>query len=361
MAAFELYGARRRHVLAHTFGYDARAILEYWKTEWLEKYWLGCSVERYLQIHSWADFEAWMDESPSHRDSDLGFFVRFSREAGLDRYGGGVGAYLAFGSLPSHTRYNRPTIAGRNAAITIRSGVYDGESYHDFEQAKLFEHVAHSWYGGNDARHPFDGVTEPLDAVADPSEKYSWSKAPRYGNMVVEAGPLARGIIAGRPGAQPHQEYDPLFKSLFDELGPSIMLRVWARMHEACKYYQRTVELLDALDLRESFYIKPKEIDGEGFGATEAIRGSLAHWVRIKGGKIESYQIVAPTTINVGARDAAGNLGPVEAALIGAPIADPTDPVEVGHCARSFDSCLVCTVHVHDAKTARELARFQVP
>ena len=47
-------------------------------------------------------------------------------------------------------------------------------------------------------------------------------------------------------------------------------------------------------------------------------------------------------------------------ALIGAPIADPRDPVEVGHVARSFDSCLVCTVHAHDGKTGKELARFRV-
>ena len=39
--------------------------------------------------------------------------------------------------------------------------------------------------------------------------------------------------------------------------------------------------------------------------------------------------------------------------------ADPADPVEVGHVARSYDSCLVCTVHAHDAKTGKELARFR--
>ena len=51
--------------------------------------------------------------------------------------------------------------------------------------------------------------------------------------------------------------------------------------------------------------------------------------------------------------------GPIEEALIGIPIEDPTNPVEVGHVARSFDSCLVCTVHAHDAKTGAELARFR--
>ncbi|MGO9997655.1 MAG: nickel-dependent hydrogenase large subunit, partial [Acetobacteraceae bacterium] len=63
---------------------------------------------------------------------------------------------------------------------------------------------------------------------------------------------------------------------------------------------------------------------------------------------------------STGSRDANSNLGPIEQALIGAPIADPRDPVEVGHVARSFDSCLVCTVHAHDGKTGKELARFRV-
>ncbi|MBU2718135.1 cytochrome-c3 hydrogenase, partial [Acidithiobacillus ferridurans] len=111
--------------------------------------------------------------------------------------------------------------------------------------------------------------------------------------------------------------------------------------------------------LNEPFYIKPRERDGQGWGATEAIRGALAHWIEVKGGKISNYQIIAPTTWNVGPHDAQGGRGPIEEALIGTPIANPADPVEVGHVARSFDSCLVCTVHAHDAKSGKELARFR--
>ena len=37
-------------------------------------------------------------------------------------------------------------------------------------------------------------------------------------------------------------------------------------------------------------------------------------------------------------------------------LANTRDPVEVGHVCRSYDSCLVCTVHAHDAKTGEELA-----
>jgi uptake hydrogenase large subunit len=69
--------------------------------------------------------------------------------------------------------------------------------------------------------------------------------------------------------------------------------------------------------------------------------------------------VIAATTWNVGPRDKDGIRGPIEQALIGTPIEDSSDPVEVGHVARSFDSCLVCTVHAHDAKTGEELARFR--
>ncbi len=50
----------------------------------------------------------------------------------------------------------------------------------------------------------------------------------------------------------------------------------------------------------------------------------------------------------------------MEQAFIGAEIADMGDPVEIGHVARSFDSCLVCTVHAYDGKTGKELAQYRV-
>jgi hydrogenase large subunit len=34
--------------------------------------------------------------------------------------------------------------------------------------------------------------------------------------------------------------------------------------------------------------------------------------------------------------------------------------VELGHVARSYDSCLVCTVHAYDAKSGKQLTKFQV-
>jgi hydrogenase large subunit len=69
---------------------------------------------------------------------------------------------------------------------------------------------------------------------------------------------------------------------------------------------------------------------------------------------------MAPTTYNVGPNDAEGNPGPIESALTGIDINNPEDPVEVGLVARSFDSCLVCTVHAHDEQSNKELSKFKL-
>ncbi|HET9979947.1 MAG TPA: nickel-dependent hydrogenase large subunit, partial [Ktedonobacterales bacterium] len=96
-----------------------------------------------------------------------------------------------------------------------------------------------------------------------------------------------------------------------------------------------------------------------GWGHHEAPRGSLAHWVHIKDGKIANYQAVVPSTWNAGPRDASGQRGAYEAALIGTPVADPEKPVEILRTVHSFDPCLACAVHVVDPK-GREYVNVRV-
>ncbi len=343
------------------------SILEFWKTEWLEKMWLGCSVDRWLENRTWADVEAWVEENGSQYNSDCGFFIRYCKDVGLDKYGKGVGNYLATGTYFDPQLYGRPTIEGRNAALINRSGIYAGGEYFAFEQERVREDVAHSFYEGDTARHPFEGETKPIDpAVGKKLDKYSWAKSPRYevpghGYVPLEVGPLARRVVAGAPGAGSHQDYDPLFSDTISTIGPSIMVRQMARMHEAAKYYRWAKEWLGQINLQESFYIKPVELEaGKGFGATEAARGALCDWIVLEDGKIANYQVITPTAWNIGPRDGEGVMGPMESALVGAPIVDPTDPVELGHVARSFDSCLVCTVHAYDGRSGNQLSEFVV-
>jgi uptake hydrogenase large subunit len=345
----------------------AIAILDFWQREWLEKQWLGCPVDRWLENKSWADVMAWADENDAQRNSDCGLFLRFGHRAGLDKLGAGCGAYLATGTYFQPELYEHPTIEGRNAALINRSGVYDGSTFHDFDHQNVREDTAHSYYRGDKFLHPWHGETDPIDPVEGHKQgKYSWAKSPRYevpgkGAVPLEAGPLARQVAAGRPDAAAHQDYDPLFLDAIRTVGPSTLVRVMARMHEAAKYVKLARRWLDALELHERYYTKPVEhAEGRGFGSTEAARGSLSDWIVISNGKIENYQVVTPTAWNIGPRDRLGTRGPMEQAFIGSRITDPTDPVEMGHVARSFDSCLVCTVHVFDGKSGRELSQFRV-
>ena len=344
----------------------AHAIMNQFRNDWLEPVWLGCSIERYLQIKSWDDLMAWVDENESQRNSDLGLFIRASLEFGLDTFGQGVGKYVAYGTYLHKDMYNNPTIEARNNALISAGGFHDGENYHALDHMQIAEHVEHTWFKDHAPAHPWE---EPIPTPVETSTiltetdftgKYSWSKSPRYMTHAAEAGPLSRVIMAANPANLEHQNRDPLFGDIMKEKGPSVFTRTLARMHEAPRIYEYINEWLGQIDLDSEFYIKPEERDGKGWGATEAARGALAHWIEIKNGVLENYQVVAPTPRNVGQNDGEGKPGQIEAALEGTEIEDAHDPVEVGMVARSFDSCLVCTVHAHDAKDEKELARFKL-
>ncbi len=343
----------------------AWSILEHFRTNWLEPVWLGCSLERYEEIKTYDDFMAWLDERPEHANSDLGLYWRMGTEIGLDKFGRGLGKYISWGYLPHEEKYNKPTIEGRNHSVHMPSGIYlgDADTHMHMDQALAREDVTHAWYDEQGGPvHPFDRTTNPVaQNKGDFGGKYSWSTAvlhSEYGHL--EAGPLARELVYGGQHMEDWQHRDGLVLDMYKKMGgASVLLRHFARMHEIKYLYRMAERCLRELRLNEPFYLKPKERDGRGWGATEAIRGALCHWIEVEGGKIKNYQIIAPTTWNVGPRTGEGERGPIEEALIGTPIADPADPVEVGHVARSYDSCLVCTVHAHDARTGKELARFR--
>jgi len=343
------------------------AILDYFRQEWIENQLLGCSIERYRQIQTWEQLLEWCDENESQHNSDLAFFIRYAMEIGLDTYGGGYGNYLAMGTFFEPSQYATPTIEGRSHGLITRAGVYAEGRYHGFDHLRVSEDVTHSYFKGTDSLHPWDGVTEPIDPADGKAQgKYTWAKAPRYdveglGHVPLEVGPLARQMIAGNPEREAWQSYDPLIKDIHDKIGPSILVRTLARLHEAARYYDMTREWIDQIDLHDRFYIKPTEREsGKGFGATDAARGALADWIVLEDNKIANYQVITPTAWNIGPKDGNEANGPMEQSFIGAPVEDIHDPIELGHVARSFDSCIVCTVHAYDGKTGEEMARFKV-
>jgi hydrogenase large subunit len=96
----------------------------------------------------------------------------------------------------------------------------------------------------------------------------------------------------------------------------------------------------------------------KGVGTSEAPRGALAHWIVIKDQKIDNYQLVVPSTWNASPRDAKGQRSAYEASLIGTPVHDPQQPLEIIRTIHSFDPCLACAVHLYEDH--KEIARHEL-
>ncbi|MGB5442133.1 MAG: nickel-dependent hydrogenase large subunit [Gammaproteobacteria bacterium] len=241
---------------------------------------------------------------------------------------------------------------------------------------QIQEFVTHSWYEYPDETrglHPWDGITEPHfelgpDAKGtktnieqiDENAKYSFVKAPRWRGNAMEVGPLARYVVAYARGDEViKDQVDGLLHdlglpltALFSTLGRTAARGLecsWAA-HKMRFVFDNMMANLKAGDTAtanmdmwepESW---PTDVKGVGYG--EAPRGSLGHWVHIKDTKIENYQAVVPTTWNASPRDPAGNIGAYEAALLGTPMANPEQPLEILRVIHSFDPCLACSTHV---------------
>ncbi|MDQ6984563.1 MAG: nickel-dependent hydrogenase large subunit, partial [Ghiorsea sp.] len=139
----------------------------------------------------------------------------------------------------------------------------------------------------------------------------------------------------------------PLIQSLVAESGGNVRNRIVARLLELALVVIEMESWVKSIRPKEPFYhLTSMPDEAEGAGMMEAARGSLGHWLRVKNGRILNYQIIAPTTWNFAPRDMNGQLGALEQALLGAPIREGEDtPVSVQHIVRSFDPCMVCTVH----------------
>ncbi len=194
----------------------------------------------------------------------------------------------------------------------------------------------------------------------DENASYSWIKAPRWKGHAMEVGPLARYIIGYARGHEEITEQinfvlktlDVPVDALFSTLG-----RTAARALEAQWAADKQLYFFDKLMANikngdtathsgDKWDPEDWPAESKGVGFTEAPRGALAHWVRIKDTKIENYQCVVPTTWNGSPRDEAGNIGAFEASLMNTKVEVPHEPVEILRSIHSFDPCLACSTHV---------------
>ncbi len=226
--------------------------------------------------------------------------------------------------------------AGRQRLLNrgrVRGG---GRRVETVDTKAITERVTASWYAPQtDNLNPAAGDTVP---VYPKNGAYSWLKAPRYQQVPYEVGALARMRVSGYyPG------------------GVSVMDRHRARALEAQRIADAMVDWVQQLVPQQSTYTPYRTpVTGAGIGLTEAPRGALGHWVKIAQGRTSKYQVVTPTCWNASPKDSLNQRGPIEQALIGTPVGDVNQPVEVVRVIHSFDPCLSCAVHVmRPAENAR--------
>ena len=292
------------------------------------------------------------------------------------KVGAGVMNYLSVPDMP---------LDSKGEVFELPGGYIPGGDISKFVPIKSFrdeafktsvkESIKHSWYDGDWDRHPWEEETVPKYTDFQDDGKYSWVKAPTYNGEPAQVGPLANVLCMYAAGHEPTIKYTTKVLDLVSTLAGSTVgvealhstigrhaaraVRC-AALHDSLKHqWQLLMENIgkgDYTTFNEPTF--PKGIQ-QGFGFTEAPRGTLSHWVVIENGKIKNYQAVVPSTWNAAPRNSKDAMGPYEAALIGTPVADPEKPLEVLRTVHSFDPCLACAIHLID-KEKNEIKKIKV-
>jgi len=309
-------------------------------------------------------------------------------------YGGGLSSknFMSYGDIPQRANDYTKSNLLLPSGVVINGDLSKVQEVDLRNPDEVQEFVSHSWYKYADESkglHPWDGVTEPDYSPEGPnfkgtrtkienldeSSKYSWIKAPRWKGHAMEVGPLSRMVLGY---IQPKQY--PIIKDTVDSALRKLDLPVTALFSTLGRTAARGLEAGYCADLQVQQFDKlmanlkagdtstanvekwdpstwPKEAKGVGF--TEAPRGALGHWLKIKDTKIDNYQCVVPTTWNGSPRDAKGQIGAFEASLMNTPVAKADQPLEILRTIHSFDPCLACSTHVM-SPDGQELSKVTV-
>ncbi|PRQ10975.1 hydrogenase 2 large subunit [Corynebacterium sp. 13CS0277] len=262
----------------------------------------------------------------------------------------------------------------------IRPGVIlDGDysTLHELDEEQIEEFITSAWYtytAGDDAGvKPAEGETTPAYTGPKPpyewladSEKYTWSKAPRYLGRPMQVGPVARVLNA-------YLQNEPRTRQLLDEAMDALDITVDQMNSTAGRTLARALEAVTSAETLVGDLL-PRFVEGlrrgdfdvfdsskwepstwpkqsRGYALMEVARGTLGHWVEITDEKVSNYQAVVPTTWLAGGRDPKGQLGPYEESLTsggGHPLVEVNAPLEPLRTIHSFDPCMSCAVHVLD-------------
>lgn len=281
----------------------------------------GDELESVAELKHEKDLWQWAEQYP---DSDFGRFLNLCQHLRLDTLGRASDRFMSYGAYANSEQQTH----------LFKRGLWDGSTT-GLDTSTITEDVSHSWLNSyTEPKHPFHGSTIP---DSDEDAGYSWCKAPRLGDQVVEVGALARQMVDGHP----------LIGELVNLSGGNVQNRVIARLLELARVVPQMQLWVDQLQVGQAFcHSQSIPEESEGAGLVEAARGSLGHWLRVSKGRILNYQIIAPTTWNFSPRDQRAQPGALEMALQGMQLGDDAiASAAIQHVIRSFDPCMVCTVH----------------
>ena len=224
------------------------------------------------------------------------------------------------------------------------------------------ESVEHSYY------QPWQGAADPFSKKTSPApghataDRYSWSTTARWKGQALETGAGARLWATSLRGSMPANplitaENGGIQLDLPEAALPRLVLEwkppaVWnALERDRARLYAIVFnalvaanQVLKVLDLqkqgRRDVSVPYRAPKGAQRGAGFAGDGMLGHWLITDKSRIDNYQVVAPSTFNLGPG------GPAESAIDRTPFlgSAPTG-VEALVALRSFDPCGNCASH----------------
>ncbi len=253
-------------------------------------------------------------------------------------------------------------VLGNNDYVNlIQSDPYQLNTYN---MGLVDDHNRVNFYDGNirvtnqqGKEHITFDVKDYYKVIAERVEEWSYMKYPYLKDVgwtgltdgeksgIYRVGPLGRvNASEGMATPRAQKEYETMVKTLGGKPVNSTLAYHWARLIELLYATERAKELIHEKDITSEHIRNPVGEPGEGFGVTEAARGTLIHHYTLdKKGLIERANLIVATTNNAGAitmsvRDAAKGVisnGKVDDGIL--------NKVEMAF--RAYDPCFACATH----------------
>ena len=286
-------------------------------------------------------------------------------------FGKGCGRYIAWGVFEGKEGFGGDYIEQMKNRYLPMGVLDENLNVSDVQENLITEYVGHSWYKGEDTYTSPYFTTEPEFTEYNVEDRYSWVKCPAYDGKPMEAGSMAR-LLAAYVRGVPFivDQVDGLLEALGtpgdfataqSTLGRTAIRQI-ETLYVADLMRQWTQELIEAVKSGDSEYFRaPQQISGKGTGFWEAPRGALYHSEEVEDGKITGYQIIIPSTWNLAPKNAAGENGPLEQALIGCPVGTIDKPINALRTVHSFDPCTACAVHITEPATGKSFETVTSP